>query len=72
MKEILKQIHDLNTLSSLVVCAIQFKGNRNQPQKSRDRLIQLINQAALNGADLIVLPELALSQYLFSNEVEVL
>ena len=70
MKEILKQIHDLNTLSSLVVCAIQFKGNRNQPQKSKDRLIQLIHQAALNEADLIVLPELALSQYLFRNESE--
>ncbi len=51
------------------VAAVQFKGRRGHFEDSIGRLARLTTVASV-GADLVVLPELAATQYLFEDEVE--
>jgi len=48
------------------VAAVQFKGSRSDHPGSLQRLRELAREAAV-GADLVVLPELAATQYLFAD-----
>ncbi len=51
------------------VAAVQFKGRRDDFDSSLRRLVALATHAA-DGADLVVLPELAATQYLFDDASE--
>ena len=51
------------------VAAVQFKGRRDDFEGSLRALTALARQAA-PGADLLVLPEMAATQYLFTDEAE--
>ena len=53
------------------VAAVQFKGARGALGASLEHLVALARSAA-RGADLVVLPELAATQYLFTDEAEAL
>ncbi len=47
------------------VAAIQFKATREQPDASLKRLVGLAHGAAQGGVDLLVLPEMAATGYVF-------
>jgi predicted amidohydrolase len=54
------------------VAAIQYKPHKLQPQKSREKLAELIEEAAKERAKIIVCPEMAISGYLFSNKESII
>lgn len=53
------------------VAAIQYKATKGDPHASRRALVRLAEQGA-RGADLVVLPEMAATGYLFANRAAVL
>ena len=55
-------------MNSTRVAAIQFKSHKLEPQRSREELANLIEQAAQNNAKIVVCPEMAISGYLFKNK----
>ncbi len=55
-------------MSSTRVAAIQYKPHKLEPQRSREELATLIEQAAQNNAKIVVCPEMAISGYLFKNK----
>ena len=50
------------------VAAVQFTGSTHEHARALGRLVQVAHQAA-DGADLVVLPELAATNYLFAGPV---
>lgn len=54
----------------MIAAAVQFQPDRADPAGSRDRLLALAEEAALE-ADLVVLPEMAAVGYVFSDADEV-
>ena len=53
------------------VAAIQYKATKGDPHASRRALVRLARTAA-SGADLVVMPEMASTGYLFANRAAVL
>ena len=56
--------------SSLQLAVIQFQAETDEVKVERARLLALCVESIAAGAQLIVLPELALTRYLFSNQAE--
>ena len=52
------------------VAAVQFKARRGRPAESRGALVELAGRAA-EGADLVVLPEMAVTGYVFPDAASV-
>jgi N-carbamoylputrescine amidase len=50
----------------VLVAAVQFRPEWGQPNRNRARLLFLIDQAAQSGPELVVLPEMCTSGYIFS------
>ncbi len=55
----------------MLAAAVQFKADRSDLARSRDRLLGLCANAAEQGADLIVCPEMAITGYLFADAADV-
>lgn len=55
---------------SITVACVQFEPRVGDPAGNRRRSIELIDEAAAAGADLIVLPELCNSGYVFASDEE--
>ena len=60
------------TSQGLFVAAIQFQPLRGESQKNRNKLLFLLQQAIASGAELIVLPEMCTSGYIFHDRETIL
>ncbi|MEE2643606.1 MAG: carbon-nitrogen hydrolase family protein [Myxococcota bacterium] len=56
--------------SSLQLAVVQFRAETDEVEVERARLLALCAESIAAGAQLIVLPELALTRYLFANQAE--
>lgn len=59
-------------LDGVSVAAVQFKAQRGRPQENRARLSHRIAEAAEAGAEVVVLPEMCTSGYLFPDRESIL
>ena len=55
----------------MILAAIQYKPPKGQTQVARTQLAELVTDAAQNGADIIVCPEMAISGYIWSTTEEI-
>ncbi|MFA5508240.1 MAG: carbon-nitrogen hydrolase family protein [Vulcanimicrobiota bacterium] len=51
----------------MLAAAVQFRPEWGQPDRNRAKLLLLIAQAARTGAELVVLPEMCTTGYIFEN-----
>ncbi|EIJ80451.1 Nitrilase/cyanide hydratase and apolipoprotein N-acyltransferase [Bacillus methanolicus PB1] len=61
----------MNRLESVKVAAVQFESRLGDLDGNRRRMLVLAEEAAENGAKLIVFPEMATSGYIFENRREI-
>ena len=55
----------------MILAAIQYKPPKGQTQVARSQLAELVMDAANNGADIIVCPEMAISGYIWNTIEEI-
>lgn len=56
----------------MIIAAVQYKPPKMQPVEAQNEIVSLAKEAASNGAQLIVFPEMATSGYIFKNRSEIL
>nr|WP_278342907.1 nitrilase-related carbon-nitrogen hydrolase [Parageobacillus thermoglucosidasius] len=61
----------MDRLESVKVAAVQFESRLGDLEGNRHRMLELAEEAAENGAKLIVFPEMATSGYIFENRQEI-
>lgn len=61
----------MDRLESVKVAAVQFESRLGDLDGNRRRMLELAEEAAENGAKLIVFPEMATSGYIFENRHEI-
>ncbi|WP_043906182.1 nitrilase-related carbon-nitrogen hydrolase [Parageobacillus genomosp. 1] len=61
----------MGRLESVKVAAVQFESHLGDLDGNRHRMLELAEEAAENGARLIVFPEMATSGYIFENRQEI-
>ena len=54
-------------LQELNVVVVQYKGSNDHYRSSQSRLLEVFDQAGQNGAHVVVAPECACSNYIFSD-----
>ena len=59
-------------MTEILVAAVQFKPSRSRVEENRERLSGLVRVAAKSGAEIVVLPEMCNSGYLFPDRESIL